>query len=310
MIGAVDIGGTKIATGLVDAAGRVRGRADFPTRAAGPGAAFSRIVAGLRDACRQGGASLSGVGVACTGPIDPVAGTVGRVDLLPGWEGFDLVGPLRDEFRVPVTLENDAASAALAEAHWGVGRGSTRFLYVTVSTGIGGGIVLDGRLYRGVAGSHPEIGHHVVDPSGPRCYCGARGCWEALASGKALVEWARANASADDPLPDDLSAEGLCRGAERGEPLAVRALEREGFYLGLGLANLMTILCPETIALGGGLIQSAHLFLPHARRVIGESCGLVPAAKMALNIASLGADVALLGAARVWQCGFGTGEGD
>lgn len=310
MIGVVDIGGTKIATGLVDEAGRVLARADFPTLASGPGEALSRIVAGLRDACRRSDASLSGVGVACTGPVDPVGGTIGDVALLPGWEGLDLVGFLRDEFRVPVVLENDADAAALAEAHWGVGRRSTRFLYVTVSTGIGGGIVLDGRLYRGVDGSHPEIGHHVIDPSGPRCYCGARGCWEALAGGKALVEWARASAGADDPVPDDLTAEGLCRGAERGEPLAVRALEREGYFLGLGLANLMTIFCPERIALGGGLTRSAHLFLPQARRVIRESRGLVPSEKMAVEVASLGADVALLGAARAWRRGFGTGEGD
>jgi glucokinase len=215
---------------------------------------------------------------------------------------------LRDEFQVPVTLENDADAAALAESHWGVGQGSTRFLYVTVSTGIGGGLVLDGRLYRGVDGSHPEIGHHVVDPSGPRCSCGARGCWEALASGPALVKWARENAGAEDRLPDDLSAEDLCRRAERGDPLALRALEREGYYLGLGLANLMSILCPDKIALGGGLIQSAPLFLPRARQVIRENCALVPSEKMAVEIASRVVDVALIGAARVWQCTFGKGE--
>ena len=310
MIGAVDIGGTKIATGLVDEDGRVIGRAAFPTLTAGPTGALSRIVTSLRDACRRGGVSLSGVGIACTGLVDPAGGTVGKADLLPGWEGLDLVGPLKDEFRVPVTLENDADAAALAEAHWGVGRGSTRFLYVTVSTGIGGGLVLDGQLYRGVDGSHPEIGHHVVDPSGPRCTCGARGCWEALASGPALVKWARDNVGPDNPLPDDLSAEDLCRRAERGDPLALRALDREGYYLGLGLSNLMTILCPDKIALGGGLIQSAPLFLPRARRVIRENCALVSSEKMVVEIASQVVDVALLGAARVWQCTFGKGEGN
>ncbi|MEK7754795.1 MAG: ROK family protein, partial [Acidobacteriota bacterium] len=215
--------------------------------------------------------------------------------LLPGWQGAELVSRLTDQFGVPVALENDADAAALAEAAWGAGQGKRRFLYVNVGTGIGAGIVLDGRLYRGVDGSHPELGHQVIDTSGPPCYCGARGCWESFASGPAMVAWMQA-ASAGE-----WTAERICRLAEAGDELARRVVEREGHYLGLGLANLVTIFCPDMIALGGGVMKSSHLFIERAGAVVRRICTQVPAAKTMLAPALLGEDAALAGAARAWH---------
>jgi glucokinase len=190
---------------------------------------------------------------------------------------------------VTAFLENDADAAALGEWAWGAGMEAHRFLYVTVSTGIGAGLVVDGRIYRGVEGAHPEIGHHVIDPSGPLCFCGAHGCWEIMASGPALA--VRAG------LPSALE---VCRAAEAGDPAAIRAVEQEARYLGLGFANLVTLFTPDIIAVGGGVMHSRHLFWEKIGQTIRENCGLVPYEKTRLVPARLGAQVGLAGAAQVW----------
>ena len=176
MIGAVDIGGTKIAVGLVDEAGAVLSRLELPTAPGrGPADGLERITAALRETVRLAGGELQGIGIGCTGPVDPRSGIIGANAFLPGWQDLNLAAELQREFGVSAAMENDADAAALGEYAWGAGCGSNRFIYVTVSTGIGGGLVFDGRLYRGMDGSHPEIGHHVIDPTGPQCFCGARG---------------------------------------------------------------------------------------------------------------------------------------
>lgn len=305
-IGAVDIGGTKIAVGAVDEGGRVLVRLECPTAPKGGLAdGLARIVGLLREAAERAGGRLRGIGIGCTGPVDPLAGTIGDVEFLPGWEGADLAGELSRTFGVPAAIENDADAAALGEATWGAGRDAGRFIYVTVGTGIGGGLVFDGQLYRGVGGAHPEVGHHVVDPSGPACFCGACGCWERMASGPALVQWMRDHDLEGRHAYEPLGARHICAAAERGEPLAQEAVAHVGFYLGLGLANLITLFAPDVIALGGGVMRSRHLFLEHIQRVIRSMCGLVPAEKTQLVPAVLGPDGALAGAACVWLHRYG-----
>lgn len=301
MLGAVDIGGTKIAVAAVNEDGTIVAREEYPTFAdPDPAGAMQRVIQKLAQCERQSGERFRGIGIGCTGPVDPSSGVVGNVDLLPGWEGTQLARPIAKKFRVSVAVENDADAAALAEACWGVGRSASSFLYMTISTGIGVGIVLNGRLYRGVGDAHPELGHQIIDPSGPRCYCGARGCLESLASGPALAAWVKENTLPKDPILSDLSAREICQLAREGQPLALRAVERLGYYLGLGLANLITTFCPDMITLGGGVIGSADLFLDRAREVVRSCCGLVPFERTAITLASLGQDVALLGAASVW----------
>lgn len=301
MLGAVDIGGTKIAVAAVDEDGTIVARNEYPTFAdPDPAGAMQQVLHMLAHCERQAGESFRGIGIGCTGPVDPRTGVVGDVDLLPGWQGVQLVKPLSKKFRVSVAVENDADAAALAEACWGVGRSASSFLYATISTGIGVGIVLNGRLYRGVGDAHPELGHQIIDPSGPLCYCGARGCLESLASGPALAAWVKENAKPKDRLPADPTAREICQLAREGHPLALKAVERLGYYLGLGLANLITTFCPDMITLGGGVMASADLFLDRAREVVRSCCGLVPSERTAITCASLGENVALLGAASVW----------
>jgi glucokinase len=293
--GAIDIGGSKIGVAVVDAQGSILAQAETPTSPElGYRAGFARASGLLRSLSNKCGASIDGIGAGSTGPIDPETGVYGVVGTLPGWEGSPLAADLEREFGVPVAVENDADAAALGEAAWGAGRGSRSLIYVTISTGIGAGIILDGKLYRGARGAHPEIGHHVLDASGPVCYCGTNGCWESLASGPAM------EAAMGEAQGEKLSARRICELARQGDLLALKAVQREAHYLGLGLANLVTIFCPRTIVLGGGMMRSADLLLAPALDVVKRTCTQVPVENTSIVLAGLGTQTGLLGAACVW----------
>ncbi len=308
MIGAVDIGGTKIAVGMVDDTGRVLCKLESPTDAyRGYRDGLKRMIGMLRETARVAGAEISGVGIGSTGLVYPISGAFGDVDFLPGWQGNNPVEDLARAFNVSVALENDADASALGEASWGVGKGKSRLVYVTVGTGIGGGIILNGQLYRGADMAHPEIGHHVLDPSGPLCSCGFRGCWESLATGPALAAWFKSNAPAEQKCPEDLTAKQICQLAQQGDELARRAVEHEAYYLGLGLANLINLFVPDVIVLGGSVMKSAALFLDGIRKAVSQGCRFVPFEKTELALASLGEDANLIGAARVWHHRFKRG---
>ena len=208
-------------------------------------------------------------------------------------------------FKVQVALENDADAAALAEWGWGAGKNKSRLVYVTVGTGIGGGIVLDGKLYRGVDGAHPEIGHHVVDPAGPLCSCGFHGCWESIAAGPGMAAWLQSQAPADYPGRATLTAKRIYELAGEGDVLAISAVNRENFYLALGLANLINLFTPDVIVLGGSVMKGAGPFLENIRETLRLGCRFVPLEKVALTLASLGENANLIGAARVWHYRFG-----
>jgi glucokinase len=305
LIGAVDIGGTKIAVGMIDDEGKVHARLECPTDAdAGYPRALARIREMLETAALRAGSQISGVGIGSTGPVEPLTGEFGEVTFFPHWKGANLVEDLAGIFNVQAAIENDADAAALGEAGWGAGRNKKRLIYVTIGTGIGTGFIVDGQLYRGVDGSHPEIGHHLVDPSGPLCVCGFHGCWESMAAGPAMTAWMQNEAPTNYPHRSDLSGRRICELAAAGDELARRAVEREARYLGLGLANLVTMFTPDAIVLGGSVMKSASLFMDGIRKIIRQSCRFVPFEKTELTLASLGEDANLIGAARVWHHRF------
>ena len=308
LIGAVDIGGTKIAAGIVDDDGRVRARLQCPTDVSG---GYPQALANIRNmletTARTAEADISGIGIGSTGPVDPLTGKFGEVNFFPKWKDENPVEDLAAIFHVNVAMENDGDAAALAEAALGAGKDKKRLIYVTVGTGIGTGFVVNGNLYRGVEHSHPEMGHHLIDPSGPPCDCGFHGCWESLAAGPAMSAWMQKEAGEDYPHRGGLSAERICQLASEGDRLAQRAVEREAYYLGLGLANLVTMFTPDAIVLGGSVMKSAHLFLDGVHKVIQQSCRLVPFEKTELRLASLGEDANLIGAAQVWHHRFSRG---
>ena len=304
MIGAVDIGGTKIAAGIVDDGGKVLARAQTPTDGQNYAHGLEAIVRMLREISAKMGKAFTGIGIGSTGPVDPIRGEFGDVDFLPGWRGKKLVRDLEQNFSVRAAMENDGDAAALAEAGWGAGRNRTRLIYVTVGTGIGGGIILDGKLYRGVDGAHPEIGHQVLDSSGPDCSCGFRGCWESLAAGPAMVNWLERHAPPGYLHRQGVTAKRICELAREGDEVAQQAVEHEAYYLGLGIANLITTFTPDAIVLSGSVMKSAPLFMDRIREVIRSGCRFVPSEKTELTLASLGDDTNLIGAARVWHYRF------
>ncbi|HEX8765092.1 MAG TPA: ROK family protein [Candidatus Acidoferrum sp.] len=303
MIGAVDIGGTKIAAGIVDDAGKVLAQLETPTEAAGAYPdGLRHMVRMLREVAKQANTEISGIGIGSTGWVYPFTGEFGDVDFLPGWKGCNPVKDLAREFAVRVALENDGDAAALGEAAWGAGKGKSRLIYVTVGTGIGGGIILDGQLYRGADRAHPEVGHHVIDAFGPECTCGFRGCWEALATGPAMARWFNANAQATSRHPEALTAKEIFQLSKQGHLLAQEAVAREALYLGLGLANLINLFVPDRIVMGGSIMKS--MSLEEVRQVIAKGCRFVPFEKTELALASLGEAANLIGAAQVWHHRF------
>jgi glucokinase len=306
VVGAVDIGGTKIAVGAIDASGQVLAKEVCATEAAGGfDAAMQRVVSMMETVRARAGIELCGIGIGCTGPVDPLSGEIGSVEFLAEWRGCNPVDRLARHFGLTVAMENDADAAALGELQWGAGRGKRHVICVTVGTGIGCGIVHNGTLYRGLDGAHPEIGHHVIEASGPPCYCGASGCWEVLAAGPAIAARFAHDAARENPSREPLSARAVCELARQGHTLARREMEREGHYLGVGVANLVTMFVPEVIALSGSVMNSADLFLSTIRAVVLRSCGLVPAANVEIVPAALGNDAPLIGAGAVWQHRYG-----
>jgi glucokinase len=303
MVGAVDIGGTKIAVGLVDPAGRVVVKQEIPTDAEkGFDVAMDSTIHVLSELLNATGHPLDGIGIGCTGPVDPLTGLLGDLNTLPLWTGRNLVEHLSRHFGVSAAVENDADAVALGEAVCGAGKGRKSVVCITVGTGIGGGMMLDGRVYRGVKGNHPELGHQIIDPTGPQCTCGQRGCWESMASGPAMALWMQENTM---PRGEGraLSAKEICELAQAGDALAMRAVEREAQFLAIGVANVIACFLPEIVLLGGSVMKSAHLFLPQIR-AMANGCQIVPGHLCEIALVSLGDDAGLIGAAQVWYQRF------
>jgi glucokinase len=297
-IGAVDIGGTKIRVGQVDFTGQVFASMDFPTLPeVGLATSVKRIIAALDAMSGEGRAGLKGIGIACTGRIDEAARSLEKNAFLSGWEGPGLALGLEEDFQVPVVIANDVVAAAAGAAASPMARGVSPLIFITVSTGIGGALVIDRHTYTGAGGSHTELGHPVLDPSGPLCYCGARGCWQSLASGMAMENWYAERVGMNTGR---LSARQICEDAMQGSALAKEAVERTGRYLGIGIANLATLFLPEMLVLGGGLMKSYHLFEDRIVRTLREQCGMVPYERMQI-VAAPEAEFTLSGAAELWK---------
>jgi glucokinase len=201
---------------------------------------------------------------------------------------------LQHQLGVPAYADNDAVAAAVGEAAWGAGRGTTSFVYLTISTGIGCGVVLNGQVLRGAGDAHGESGHQVIDldPQAPLCFCGARGCWEVLASGTAMTRRWR-----EQHPHSPWTVKEICAAAWQGDPAALSAVAEEGRLLGVGIANLVTHFVPQVIALGGGVMESFDLFLPQMEAQVRAQCGLVPWQRTRIERAHFRYHAALVGAA-------------
>ena len=249
---------------------------------------------------------VRGIGLAAPGPNNPQLGIIYRAPNIPGWEKLPVVQILQDRFHVPVLLGNDANLAALGEWKFGAGQGHHHLLYVTISTGIGGGVIIDDHILLGSHGLAGELGHVTVDPNGPICSCGQRGHLEAFASGTAIGHYV--SEQLGQGVPSSLSEIGnpsgrdISMAAENGDPLAKAALARAGSYMGRALADYLHIFNPTIIILGGGVSRSGALLIEPLRAAMQEAIispeymhGLV------ITTAALGDDAGLLGALALAQ---------
>lgn len=273
----VDIGGSKVLAGVVDADGRVDGTVERATPGReGPESTLEDVLTEAVLAAAAG-RPLAGVGLSAAGFVDRAGERVAFAPHLP-WRDAPVRKRLSARWQVPVALDNDATCAMLAELELGAARGASSSLLVTVGTGIGGGLAVDGCLARGAHGMAGEYGHMTVVPDGRECECGGVGCWEQYCSGRALVRAVRERLEAGGPSllrewvadPSAVTGPMVTRAAERGDDLARAAFAEVGGWLGRGLANLVAALDPERVVVGGGVSRAGDLLLAPARRTLAE----------------------------------------
>jgi glucokinase len=304
---AIDIGGTKLAAGIVDGSGSILARGEVPTLAAeGPERVLDRIVRLANDVLGAPGGSadaIQRIGIGCAGPVDRQAGLILNPPNLPGWVRVPLVERIEKALGRPAVLENDANAAALGEFRYGAGKGASSLVYLTVSTGIGGGIILDGKIWHGVKDGAGEVGHMTLLPDGPLCGCGNRGCLEALASGPAIARRAREALATERPTrlreAGDFTAADVVRLAQEGDALAAQVWDETVRYLGLGVAAIVTILAPGRVVIGGGVAKAGDFLFAPLRREVRRRVRLVAVESVPILPAALGPDVGILGAAAV-----------
>ncbi len=303
----VDVGGTKVLGGVVDESGKIIEKARRDTPAQG-GSELTKAIADVALELMRNH-KVSAVGVSAAGFVSSDRKTILATPNIAGWNGVDLDAELRKLIDVDVVIENDGNAAAWGEAVFGAGRGFTQVLMVTVGTGIGGGIVIDGRLNRGGFGIAAEIGHMRVVPEGHLCGCGARGCFEQYASGSGLMrhvreavaatpDLARNLLSLGDGTVDGIKGHHVTEAARAGDAVALAAFNTTGQWLGAGIASLCTILDPTVVVIGGGVIDAGEILLAPTRDALQRKlpfAGKRPLAKIVA--AQLGNDAGLVGVA-------------
>ena len=299
----LDVGGTKILAVRVARGGEILARAEVPTPADDQAATLDAMVEAARELMTP---EVLALGVGAAGMVDVANGILRSAPNL-AWRDLAIAEHMRSALGVPCQLDNDANVAAYGEFRFGSGRGYRHVLLVAVGTGIGGGIIIDGRLFRGANGYAAEIGHVVVEPDGPPCGCGTRGCWEQVASGTTIGRLGReavrehphsALARLAGGEPEVVTGKLVTQAAQRGDPVAVRILAQVGGRLGVGIAGLVNVLDPQVVVVGGGAVVAGDLLLEPARAAFHDAVE-APDRRPTVPIvgAQLGPDAGAVGAA-------------
>jgi glucokinase len=299
----IDVGGTKINAFRVTRDGTVAERTSRPTPADDEAATLSAMVELARSLLTS---DVIAVGVGAAGMIDSKEGVLGFAPNL-AWRNLPIAERMRDALGLPCQVDNDASMAAYGEFRFGAGRGYRHLLLVTVGTGLGGGIVSDGRLFRGANGFASEIGHIIVEPGGPLCGCGNHGCWEQVAAGRAIDRMGREEAREHEHSilrrlaggdPDEVTGELVTQAAMQGDDAAKRILAEAGRRLGQGIAGLVNVLDPQIVVVGGGAIVAGDLLLDPARAAFLDAVeGPEYRPRVPIVPAELGNDAGAVGAA-------------
>ncbi|QZY55650.1 ROK family protein [Crassaminicella profunda] len=308
---AIDLGGTKMNIGIMTREGEVIDHIKIPTFVEkGSEQAIKRIkdtIYELLEKLNLKKENIKGIGIGSPGPLDSEKGIIIKSSNLKGWKNVEIVKNLSVDFKdIPIKLENDGNAATLGEFLFGAGKGSKNFVYITVSTGVGGGAVIDGKLQKGGNSNAFEVGHTIIDLNGPKCNCGNYGCLEAYASGTAIGRIAREKLSEGrESLISKIARENIVKSedvfeaAKEGDALALEIIEREGYYLGIGLYNIIALYNPEKISIGGGVSNGFDYFYEKMMKTINsmslkpnieickiekahrEDCGLIGAGALA-----------------------------
>ena len=307
---AIDLGGTKIITAIVSPDGQVIAKERCLTLADEcPQSVINRLLSAIDNILNLSSLSpsqLNSISIAAAGAIDVKRGLVTSSPHLPGWHDVSLRDIVKEKYKVDTFLLNDASAAALGEYRFGVGRGVKNLVLLTVGTGIGGGIIINGRLYQGVSGGAGEIGHMTIDVNGSEDVCGNIGCLEMLVSGTALAQEARRRINQGEKTSlveitggkvEDVTAEEIGIAAEKGDSLALEVITEAGTYLGAGLVNIVNIFNPEMIVIGGGVANLGDRLFDPARRVVQERAFRVSAQAVRIVPTQLGEEAGVLGAA-------------
>jgi glucokinase len=310
----VDIGGTKVAAGLVDSSGEIRhqSRASMISNN-GAESGLAAVKAAIDTVFAEFGGDhqarslIRGIGICCPGPLDPDAGIVINPPNLPCWRNFPLAAEISRLYGLPVKVDNDANAAALAETRWGAGRGYQNVFYTTIGTGIGTGIVLNGRIHHGRTGAGAEGGHMSIDYCGPRCGCGKRGCIEVLASGPAIARRARAKFIAEQDGSilsalaggniDAITSEMVGQAYAAGDRLATEVLMETVGLLTLWLGNIVDLLEPEVFIMGGGVASMLQPFFDEIHKRLPDCCINSRCQEIPLLPAAYGEDAGVAGGA-------------
>jgi glucokinase len=290
---ALDIGGTKIAAGLVDAQGTLVHHATLPTPDGDAEAVWAVVDSLVTEAMATAGGRVRGVGIASAGPIDTPEGTVSPINITE-WQRFPIVERVSSSTGAPVRLAGDGLCMALGERWRGAGRGARFLLGMVVSTGVGGGLVLDGAPYDGRTGNAGHVGHVVADPDGAPCSCGGRGCVETIAAGPRMAQWARQHGW-DAPAGAD--AKELADAATAGNPVALRAFKRAATAIAAMIASVGAVCDLDLVVVGGGVAKSGSLLFGPLREELATYARLAFLRGLRVAPAELGGDAGLVGAA-------------
>ncbi|MCU1301404.1 MAG: glucokinase [Candidatus Sulfotelmatobacter sp.] len=308
----VDIGGTKVAAGLVTSSGEIQRQVRTPMISSDTAevglAAVRRAIDELLEGQSTHAAKIGGIGICAPGPLDPATGTVINPPNLPCWRNFPLSSEIEKIYGVKAAIDNDANAAALAEYKWGAGRGYRQIFYATVGTGIGTGIVFDGRIYHGRTGAAGEGGHNTIDFNGPRCGCGKPGCIEAFASGPAIAGRARVKLAAHSAQGAALLnlADGniaavttamVGQACATGDPIAKETMNETVEYLSIWLGNMIDLLDPDVIIIGGGVSGMLTPFFANIQKRLPRWCVNSRSLEIPLVNARYGADAGIAGGA-------------
>lgn len=308
---AVDLGGSKIAIGIISSGYEILAREHHLTRADdGPKAVIDRIVSAIRQISADNSLPLSrisGISIAAAGAINDREGIITLSPNLPGWHDVPLGNIISERLGIKTWLINDANAAALGEHKLGAGKGIANLIYLVVGTGIGGAIIINGELYTGVCGSAGEIGHMTIENrTGPKCACGNTGCFELLASGTAMINEARKRIAGGEEsslsasgksVPEDLNAKDIEMAAQSGDKLADSVIYNAATYLGIGMVNLVNIFNPGMIIISGGIANMGDRLLNPARQVVMERAFPIAANTVRIVPTALKNNAGLLGAA-------------